>query len=158
MDEELHRWFNDRQRTLAAEFYGRRLYELMNPYWPTAASNPDASPVEREYGELWVKTLKIVFSSTPQQVEGNARQATGTIEEELERARAEFDGNLGVGGPTLAAEFIRRGLVDEYQLVVHPAVIGGGTPFFPRGVNRKLRLTDTRKFGSGVIALTYEPV
>jgi dihydrofolate reductase len=157
IDEELHTWFNDRQRTLGASFYGRRLYELMNAYWPTAESDPDATPAMLEYAVLWRQTPKIVFSSTLHSVEGNARHATGTVEEEVARARAEHEGDLEVGGPTLGAEFIRRGLVDVYQLVVHPVVIGGGTPFFPRDVSLRLRLTETVRFGSGVLALTYVP-
>jgi dihydrofolate reductase len=70
--------------------------------------------------------------------------------------KAGFDGELEVGGPTLAAEFIRRGLVDEYRLVVHPVVLGGGTPYFPP-MERPLdlRLIETRTLASRVVCLRY---
>ena len=76
--------------------------------------------------------------------------------EELAAIKAEFDGDLEVGGPTLAAQFIERGLVDEYHLVIHPVVLGAGTPFFPR-LDRPigLKLIDTRVFGSGVVYQGY---
>lgn len=70
---------------------------------------------------------------------------------ELARLRTEFDGDPDVGGPTLAAVFIRRGLIDEFRLVVHPVVLGAGTPFFPPLESPiPLRLTATRAFASGV--------
>jgi dihydrofolate reductase len=157
VDEEVHAWFGERQRTIVAEFYGRRLYELMTGYWPKAPSDPDATPAMLEYAEHWAATRRIVFSTTLKSVEWNSRLATGSVEEELARARAEYDGDLGVGGATLAAEFVRRDLVDAYELVVHPVVLGSGTPFFPPGVSRRaLRLVDTRRFGSGVVYLGYE--
>ena len=85
-----------------------------------------------EYARLWAATPKIVFSSTLDSVEGNARLVRGDIADELAKLRREFDGDLAVGGATLASSFIRAGLVDEYRLVVHPVVIGQGTPFFPK--------------------------
>jgi dihydrofolate reductase len=157
VDEELHAWFAERQRTIDAEFYGRRVYELMTAYWPTAPSDPNATPATLEYAEMWARTRRIVFSSTLTSAEWNSRLATGSVEEELERARTEFAGDLGVAGPTLAAAFVRRDLVDAYELVVHPVVLGSGTPFFPPDVSRRgLRLVDTRRFASGVVHLGYE--
>ena len=156
VDEELHQWFNDHMRTIDASLYGRRLYELMSGHWPHADSDPDAGPVEKEYGELWVATPKIVFSSTLQSVDWNSRLVGGSPAEELARVREEFPGDLEVGGPTLAASFIRAGLVDEFGLVVHPVAIGGGTPFFPATESPiPLRLTDSHTFSSGVIYLRY---
>ncbi len=68
-------------------------------------------------------------------------------------------GDLDVGGPTLALAFIRRGLVDEYRLLVHPVILGAGTPFFPKlETSIRLRQTGTRTFGSGVMYLGYGAV
>jgi dihydrofolate reductase len=103
VDDELHSWFNDRARGLAASLYGRRLYELMNAHWPTAATDPSLTETEREFGRIWVATPRIVFSSTLDSVGPNARLARGGVEEELARVRSEFDGDLEVGGATLAA-------------------------------------------------------
>jgi len=156
-DDELLSWFVERARTLDATLYGRRLYELMSAYWPTAGDDPAATDTAREFGRQWLRIPKIVFSSTLTSVDWNSRLVRGDVGDELARLRAEFDGDFEVAGPTLAAEFVRRGLVDAYQLVVHPVILGGGTPYLPHlhGPIR-LRLTDTRTFGSGVIVLSYE--
>ncbi len=156
VDEELHSWFNDRAREVDASLYGRRMYELMAGYWPTAESDPSATEVEREFARIWKPMPKIVFSSTLTTVDWNSRLVRGDVGDQLAQLRTEFDGDLDVSGATLAAEFIRRGLVEEYQLIVHPVVIGAGTPFFPELQSPiSLRLTETRTFGSGAIYLGY---
>ena len=156
VDEELHTWFNDQARAVDAFLYGRRLYELMAAYWPTAESDPSASPSMLEFARIWRPKPKVVFSTTLETVGWNGRIVTGDVGDELARLRQEFDGDLDVGGPTLASAFIERGLVDEYRLVVHPVVLGAGTRFFP-GLDRLigLRLVDTRTFESGAVYLGY---
>jgi len=156
VDDELHAWFNDLARGLDASLYGRRMYELMAGYWPTAESDPSATDPMLEFARIWHTTPKVVFSSTLDAVEWNSRLVRGDVGDELARLRTEFDGDLDVGGPTLAASFIRRGLVDEYRLLVHPVVLGAGTPFFPALEDPLgLRLTETRRFDSGVVYLGY---
>jgi len=158
VDEELHGWFNDQTRSVDASLYGRRMYELMAAYWPTAEEDPSATDVERDFARIWKEMPKIVFSSSLQHVDHNARLVRGDVAPMLERLRREFDGDLDVGGPDLAGQFVRRGLVDEYQLVVHPVVLGGGTPFWPDlDAPRRMRLVDTRGFGSGAQLRTYVP-
>jgi dihydrofolate reductase len=156
VDDEIHAWFNDRLRETGAVVYGRRLYELMASYWPTAEADPAATPVMVEFARIWVPKPKVVFSSTLASVDWNSRLASGDVGDELERMRSEIDGDLDIGGPTLAAEFIRRDLVDEYRLVVHPVILGDGTPFFPN-LERPigLRLRETHRFASGVVYLGY---
>jgi dihydrofolate reductase len=156
VDDELHAWFNDQMRGVDASLYGRRLYEVMAAYWPTGESDPASTEVTREFARLWNATPRIVFSNSLESVDFNSRLATGDVGEELAAIKAEFDGDLEVGGPTLAAQFIERGLVDEYHLVIHPVVLGSGTPFFPR-LERPigLKLIDTRVFGSGVVYQGY---
>jgi dihydrofolate reductase len=156
VDEELLGWFNDRTREVDASLYGRRMYELMAAYWPTAESDPSATEAMREFARIWNPMPKIVFSSTLTTVEWNSRLVRGDVEAELARLRTEFDGDLDLGGARLAAEFIRRGLVDEYRLLVHPVVLGAGTPFFPPLESPiRLRLEETRTFDSGVLYLGY---
>ena len=156
VDDELHSWFNNQLAETAASLYGRRLYEVMAGHWPTAASDPDAGPVELEFARIWNAKPKIVFSHTLTEVVGNSRLVQGDAAEHLEKLRAEFDGDLEVGGPTLAAEFIKRDLVDEYRLVVHPVVLGAGTPYFPKlDSPLRLSLAESRSFASGVIYLRY---
>ena len=159
VDEELHTWFNDRARETDAFLHGRRVYELMAAYWPTAESDPSATEYMLDFARIWNAKPKVVFSSTLKTVKWNSRLVNGDVGDQLERLRAEFDGDLSVDGPTLASEFIRRGLVDEYQLLVHPVILGAGTPFFPTlDVPIRLRQTETRTFHSGVTYLGYSAV
>jgi dihydrofolate reductase len=156
INEEVHGWFNDRARESAATIYGRRMYDVMTAYWPTAAQNPDVSPVELEFAEIWNATPKVVFSHSLQSADFGFRLVTGDVGDVLAGLRAEFDGAIDVSGPNIAGQFIERGLVDEYALVVQPVILGGGTPFFPKGVRPiGLRLIDTRTFDSGAVYLGY---
>jgi dihydrofolate reductase len=156
VDEELHFWFNEQTRATAVMVYGRRLYETMAAYWPTAESDPAATPAMLEFAELWNATPIVVFSSTLESVHTNSRLERGDLVDEVERLRADVEGEISVGGPTLAAELVRRGLVDEYRLVVHPVVIGAGKPFFPSlDTPLQLRLLETRTFESGVVYMAY---
>ena len=159
VDDELHTWFNDQARSLDAELYGRRIYELMAAHWPTAASDPLVTETEREFARIWNAMPRIVFSTTLESVRPGCRLVAGDVAERLAEVRAEFPGDLGVAGATLASAFIERGLVDEYRLVVHPVILGAGRPFFPALRDRiGLRLIETRTFGSGVVYLGYETV
>ncbi len=156
VDDELHAWFNEQERNSDASLYGRRLYEVMAAYWPTAEADPAATAAMLDFARIWNAKPKIVFSNSLQKVDWNSRLVRGDVGEELAKLKREFDGNLYVGGPTLASEFIKRGLVDEFQLIVHPVVLGAGLPFFP-ALERPLRLKllDTRTFTSGVEYLGY---
>jgi dihydrofolate reductase len=157
VDEEIHSWWNDRVREASAYLYGRRIWQLMSAYWPSAESDPTAGPVEREFGRIWTAAPKVVFSSTLATVDWNARLERGRIEDVIDRVRNEFEGDLDVAGPTLAAPLIQRGLIDVYRVVVHPVIVGGGLPFFPdleRPIG--LRLVETRTFESGATYLGYE--
>lgn len=156
VDDELHAWWNDEVRNVDASLYGRRMYEVMAAYWPTADADPAATDEMLDFARIWNAKPKIVFSTTLETVHWNSRLATGNVEEELAKVRTKFDGDLDVSGPTLASAFIERGLVDEYRLLVHPVILGAGKPFFPR-LERPagLRLRETRAFGSGVVYLGY---
>jgi dihydrofolate reductase len=154
-DEELHRFHNEQTRELGAHFCGRRLYETM-VYWETAHENPSISDYTLEFARIWQSLPKIVFSTTLDKVEGNARLATEGIAEEVARLKEQPGKDLAVGGAGLASAFTKLGLVDEYRLFVSPAVVGGGTPFFPALDERiDLELVETRTFGSRVVYLRY---
>jgi dihydrofolate reductase len=155
-DDELVVWFNERMRSFEAIVYGRRLYELMNAYWPTAESDPAATGPMVEFARIWNAKPKVVVSSSMHEAPAGWRLTSGDPETILEELRRDFSGDLEIGGPTLAAGFIRRGLVDEYELVVHPVILGGGTPFFP-DLERPagLRLLETRTFSSGAVYLGF---
>lgn len=160
-DEELHRFWNDQAREIGTSLYGRRMYELMADYWPTAHAKPSAPAYEVEFAQIWRDMPKIVFSTTLEKVDWNSRLVRANIAEEVTKLKAQPGKDMDVGGATLASTFMRLGLIDEYRPVVHPVVLGGGRPFFPALENpMSLRLVETRTFGSGVVYLRYqrEPV
>lgn len=95
---ELHQWFNDRAREVGVSLYGRRLWELMNGHWPTADQEPDATPVEVEFARIWQATPKVVFSTTLQEVSGNARLVTGDAMAEIARLKEEDGAPMEIGG------------------------------------------------------------
>jgi dihydrofolate reductase len=157
-DEELHRFHNEQARELGAHFCGRRLYEEML-YWETAEENPSAAEPEVEFARVWKDLPKIVFSNTLEDVEGNARLATGGIAEEVAKLKEQPGKDLAVGGAGLASSFTELGLIDEYGLFVSPVVLGGGTPYFPAVQERiDLELVETRTFASRVVYLRYRRV
>jgi len=159
VDDELHTWFNDQARTLGASLYGRRMYELMADYWPTADADPSATDAMRDFARIWNPMPKIVFSTSLDHVEHNSRLVRGDVGAVLGHLRREFDRDLDVGGPSLAGQFVRRGLIDEYRLIVHPVVLGSGTPFWPGlDVPLRVRLNETRPFASGAVLLSYSRV
>ena len=159
IDEELHSVFHDEAREMSAFLYGRRLYELMIDYWPTAEADPAATPAMREFARIWTDKPKIVFSRTLERVEWNSRLVRDDAAEEVAQLKAQPGFDMDVGGPTLASTLLRAGLVDEVRLFVHPVILGAGTPFFPAQDDRiGLNLLGTRTFGSGVVYLRYEVV
>lgn len=149
-DDDLHRFHNDRFRQLELSLHGRRMYELMAEYWPHLPE--DASPIERDFAELWTTTPKVVFSRTLTEVHWNSRLVGDDAVEEVRRLKAEGDGVMEVGGANLAASLIPHGLIDEYQVFVSPVLLGGGTPMFPPLEKRvDLRLVETRQFTTAVM-------
>jgi dihydrofolate reductase len=155
-DEEVFRSWIDETREVGAYLMGRRLYETML-YWETADQDPSLDNSQLEWAALWKPLPKVVFSTTLSAVQGNARLASGGVAEEIERLRAEpGKGNIAIGGATLAAEAAALDLIDEYRTRVHPVLVGGGIPFFPRRERRvDLELVETRTFSSRVVYLRY---
>ena len=156
VDEELHLFFNNQARELSASLYGRRMYELMTGYWPTAQTDPDATPAMLEYASIWKQTPRIVFSRTLADVDPGSRLVRDDPVQEVVRLKAQPGYDMDVGGATLASTLIRAGLVDEYRITIHPVILGAGTPFFPGLEDRiRLKLLETRNFDSGVVYLRY---
>jgi len=157
VDRELHQYINDQQAAIGASLYGRRMYENMSAYWPTADTDPTIPDYVLEWAHIWKPMPKIVFSRTLEKVEWNSRLVRENAAEEVKKLKAQPGKDLSVGGATLAATFVRLGLVDEYQLFVQPVVLGGGTPFFPALDSQlNLKLVETHTFGSGVVFLRYQ--
>ncbi|MFJ2706445.1 dihydrofolate reductase family protein [Streptomyces sp. NPDC087428] len=155
-DEEIFRFVTDEIREIGVHLLGRRLYETML-YWETADQDPSLDDSMREWAAIWNPLPKVVFSTTLSTVQGNARLASGSLAEEIERLRAEPDvGDIAIGGAALAAEAAALGLIDEYRARVYPVLVGGGIPFFPQHERRvDLELVETRTIGSGVVYLRH---
>ena len=156
MPDEVFRFWIDDIRQVGVHLMGRRLYETML-YWETADQDQSLGDAEREWAALWKPLPKVVFSTTLSAVQGNARLASGGLAEEIERLRAEpGEGEIAIGGATLAAEAAELGLIDEYRVMVYPVLVGGGIPFFPRRERQvDLELVETRTFSSRVVYLRY---
>ncbi|MFE9773639.1 dihydrofolate reductase family protein [Streptomyces sp. NPDC005931] len=157
--EEVFRFWIDEIRQVGVHVLGRRLYETML-YWETAEQDASLDEAELEWAALWKPLPKVVFSTTLSEVQGTARLASGGLAEEIERLRREpGEGDIAIGGATLAAEAAGLGLIDEYRAVVHPVLVGGGIPFFPRDERRvDLDLVETRTFQSSIVYLRHRVV
>ena len=155
--DELFEWWLEEERAIGLLLYGRRLWEAMSSYWPTGDQRPDATPAQIAFARNWRDTPKVVFSSTIERVDWNARLFTGDAVAEITRLKAEDGEPMRVGGATLARAAMRAGLIAEYTIVTHPVLVGGGTPFFAAldsCVN--LELVETRTFPGGVVLTRYE--
>jgi dihydrofolate reductase len=148
-DEEVHAFVNDLERDVSTYLYGRRMYEVMQ-YW--ADPPADSGPVELDYAQVWQAADKVVYSRTLSEVSTPRTRLAQELDVEEVRATAAA-GNVSVGGPTLAAQLLTAGVVDEVYLLLHPVTVGGGTPALPGGIS--LRLLEERRFDSGVAYLRY---
>ncbi|MGH3680042.1 MAG: dihydrofolate reductase family protein [Natronosporangium sp.] len=154
-DEEAHRFINEQSRSIGTYLYGRRMYEMM-VYWETAHTVPEQPPFMLDFARIWQATDKIVYSTTLTEVDSARTRIERTFDPDaVRRLKQESDHDLTVDGPHLAAQAIRAGLVDEYQLIVGPAIVGGGNRFFPDDVRVDLELRDERRLGSDVVFLRY---
>jgi dihydrofolate reductase len=154
-DEEVHSFVNDLERPIGTYLYGRRMYEVMVA-WETPQTFADQSPVTQDFAELWRAADKIVYSRTLE----TASSARTRIErdfdpEAVRQIKAAAGRDISVGGPDLAAQAFRAGLVDECHLFLSPIVVGGGKRSLPDNVRLELELLDERRFGNGVVHLHY---
>ena len=158
-DDEVFRFWIDDIRGVDVHLMGRRLYETML-YWETADQEQSLDEAELEWTALWNPLPKVVFSRTLSEVEGTARLASGGLEEEIERLRAQpGEGEIAIGGANLAGQAATLDLIDEYRSMVYPVFVGGGIPFFPQTGHRvDLELVETRTFPSGVVYLHHRVV
>ena len=151
----MHAFVNDLERPIGTYLYGRRMYDVM-AYWETAHTLPDQSPVEQDYTRIWQAADKIVYSRTLDKVASERTRIERDFDPAAVTSLKESAGSdIGIGGPELAAEALRAGLVDEVHLLVNPVVVGGGTRALPDQVATQLQLMDEHRFGNGVVYLRY---
>ncbi|MEV5973124.1 dihydrofolate reductase family protein [Streptomyces sp. NPDC051921] len=157
VDEDLHRHFNEELAAMGRFVSGRRTHMLMVDYWPAVGADPDSTPVEREFAEIWRSTPKTVYSTTLERADWNTTVVSRVDPDEVRALAAASDGDLALSGATLVHAFRERDLIDAYQIYVHPVVVGRGTPLFaPTDTQVGLRLDRTRSFSNGVVLLRYE--
>jgi dihydrofolate reductase len=167
-DAELFQFAIDQIRDVGVHLMGRRLYETML-VWETAEDAPFLDDLVAmglskesvlEWTALWKALPKVVFSTTLTEVQGNARLASGSLAEEIEQLRTEpADGDIAIGGATLAHQAADLDLIDEYLPKVSPVLVGGGLPFFSRGERQAdLELIENRTVGSNALYLRYRVI
>jgi dihydrofolate reductase len=149
-DEAVHAFVNDLQRPIGTHLYGRRMYEVLK-VWETM---DEPEPVMRDYAEIWRAAEKIVYSTTLAEVSSARTRIQREFDPEAVRAM-KADRSMSIGGPHLAAQALRAGLVDEVQLFLSPAIVGGGNRALPDDVRLDLELLDERRFANGFVYVRY---
>ena len=151
-DEDVHSLVNDLERPIGTYLYGRRLYDVMVA-WETI---DDEQPFIKDYAQIWRAADKVVYSRTLEEVSSARTRIERNFDPDvIRRMKAEMERDIGVGGPELAGQVIRAGLVDEIQLFLSPVVVGGGTRALPDNVRVELELLDERRFDNGVVYLRF---
>ncbi len=155
--EQLHREFNRRAAALALMVQGRIVYEIMDPFWPDARTDESLPDFMREYGEIWTSKPKILVSRTRTTADHNTEIVGGDDAiAQLADIRERTDGDIGVGGATLATGLLQVGLLDELLLFTHPAILGTGRPLFDGDVGvLQLDLLQQASFDEGVTMHRY---
>jgi dihydrofolate reductase len=151
-DEEVHTFVNDLERPIGTYLYGRRMYEVMVA-WETIT---DEQRFIKDYADIWRAADKIVYSRSLETVSSERTRIERSFDPDAVRQLKEAaDRDISVGGPNLAAQAIRAGLVDEIRLFLAPVVVGGGTRALPNDVRLPLELLDERRSNNGTVHLHY---
>jgi dihydrofolate reductase len=154
-DEEVHGFVNDLERGAGTYLYGRRMYETMVG-WETDPTLAERSPLMAAFAEIWQAADKVVYSTTLDTVSTARTRIERAFQPDVVRTmKTRADGDLTVGGPSLAAHAFEAGLVDECRLFLVPVVVGGGKRSLPQGRRVNLELIEERRFGSGTVHLRY---
>lgn len=155
--EPLHSWFNRQMAGISTSVYGRNMYEVMQAWQTWEQDYPDAEAYENEFARAWRDTPKVVVSTTLKEVGPNALLVSTNVEAELRKLKAETEGTIDISGAAIAASAGRWGLIDEYQLVIRPAVLGGGKPFFKPDLPLELKLIGSEQLPEDTMLLRYAP-
>jgi len=162
--EEVHAFVNDIVRNVGTSLLGRKMYEIMK-VWdviPTEGTNEamdGPSEAMNDYAKIWQAAKKIVYSTSLADVAiANAMIERSFDPNIIRKLVAESDKDFDIGGPYLAAQAIKTGIVDEYHQFIVPILIGRGKSWLPRDVHSQLKLVDVRKFENGFVYLQYSKV
>ena len=153
-DDEVHAFVNDLERPIGTHLYGRRMYETLM-VWETMSTGDEPS-VYRDYAQIWQAAEKIVYSRTLETVSSARTRIERDFDpDEIRRLKTASGSDISIGGPELARQAIKAGLVDECHLFLSPIVVGGGKRALPDDVRIPLELVGERRFGNGVVHLHY---
>lgn len=157
-DEALHQHFAEHIARADALIYGRITYEMMEAAWRPPVQESGMPAWTAPFAQTISSAKKYVVSSTLESVDWNAELLRGDLGAAVRRLKAEPGEGLSVGGVQLPLALAQLGLIDEYEFVVHPTVVGHG-PWLLAGLTRQLRLVPVgrREFAGGVVATTYVP-
>jgi dihydrofolate reductase len=156
-DEEVFSFVHDLERPVGTYLYGRRMYQTMR-YWETAHTIEGQSPAGLDFARTWQAADKIVYSATLREPDTARTRVERDFDPNQVRTLKEAaDRDFTVGGAHLAAQAIAAGLVDEYQLFLVPAFVGGGIRALPGRARLNLALAQERRFGNGTVYLRYHP-
>lgn len=154
-NEAVHAFVNDCARSIGTYLYGRRRYAVMAG-WETLHLLPDRSPATLGFAAIWQAADKIAYSTTLTTVScARTRIVRDFDPAAIRQLKARAARDITVGGPGLAAQALRAGLVDEYHLFVAPVIGGGGTLARPAALRLPLELLAERRFGNGMVYLRY---
>ena len=154
-DEEVHTFVNDRERTIGTHLYGRRMYDVLVA-WESPGIAEGQPAFIADYADIWRGADKVVYSKTLERpASARTRIEREFDPEAVRRMKQDAGRDLGIGGPGLAAQALRAGLVDELLLVVSPVVVGTGNPALPSDVPLTLDLLDEGRFANGTVHLSY---
>jgi dihydrofolate reductase len=158
-DDELMEHYNELFRGADTEIFGRTTYQLMESYWPEIAQKQNDDKLSNEFAVLIDDIPKIVYSRTLQTVDWkNTELKHELVAEDIIKLKQQPGKNILVGSPSLIVQLTGLGLIDEYQLCVHPVILGSGLPLFKNLTERvDLKLLKSKTHDSGVILLHYEP-
>ena len=157
-DEEVLAFINARNRPFGTYLYGRKIYETMKVWQTPEVISGDLTPATMDFARIWQAADKIVYSKSLETVSTPKTRLEREFEPQAVRdLKAQLPHDISVGGMNLAAQMIRAGLVDEYELLVVPFLLGGGKRVLPGNVRVQLELLDDRRFGNGWVYLRYRP-
>ena len=159
-DDEIHEHYNELLRNAGALIYGRKTYQLMENHWPSVVKNPTGNKPMDDFAILIDNIPKIVYSRTLKNVVWrNTQLKNEIIKEDIIDLKQQPGKDIFVGSPGLIVALTQRDLIDEYQIAVHPTIVGGGLPLFKNITDRvNLNLLQTKTFTCGVIVLYYEKI
>jgi dihydrofolate reductase len=154
-DDEVFGFVNDFERPVGTYLYGRRLYEEMVG-WETAHTRAGQPPLMLDFAQIWQAADKVVYSRSLEAVStARTRIERNFDPEAVRQMKTQAGRDLTVGGPDLAGQAMKAGLVDECHLIISPVMVGSGKKALPGHVRLQLELLDKRRFGNGVVHLHY---